>query len=118
MSWEQYNEMAKQEAKRKAEAWHDYKRQLLSSGRDDIVSAAEELADIGVRNKSYDEGTFAGTRSRQIGEEINRIGGFRLMQEIHKLFVLALFAKTDHENVALLSRRLESAWHGIGEWQS
>lgn len=118
MGWEQYNEMAKQEAKRKAEAWHSYKRQLLSSGRDDLVAAAEELADIGVRDNSYAEGTTGGTRSRQIGEEINRVGGFRLMQEIHKLFALALFAKTDHETAATIARRLESAWHGIGEWQS
>ena len=108
----QINQMSRQ----KAAEWESYRRQLLSSGRDDIVAAVEQLADVGVRAGSYAEGTSAYTRAREIGEELNRVGGFRMMQEVHKLFVLALFAKTDYENAASLSRRLELAWHGIGSW--
>jgi hypothetical protein len=115
---DEYNAKISQMSKAKAAEWESYKRQLLSSGRDDIVANVEQLADIGVREGSYAEGTSAGTHARKIGEECNRVGGFRMMQEVHKLFVLALFAKTDYENAASLSRRLESAWHGIGSWQS
>ena len=87
----------------------------MSSGRD-IVAIVERLVDMGVGEGSYAEGTSAGARSREIGAEINRVGGFRMMQEVHKLFVLALFSKTEYEKAASLSRRLESAWHGIGSW--
>jgi hypothetical protein len=95
-----------------------YRRQLLNGGRDDLVAAVEQLADVGVREGSYAEGTSAGTRARDIGKELDRVGGFRMMQETHKLVVLALFARTDYEQAASLSRRLECAWDGIGSWQS
>ena len=116
--WDDMNAQIKQMSRAKAAEWESYKRQLMSAGRDDIVATVEQLADIGVREGSYAEGTSAGTRAREIGAELNRVGGFRMMQETHKLFVLALFAKTDYEKAASLSRRLESAWHGIGSWQS
>jgi hypothetical protein len=101
----------------KAAEWESCKRQLLSGGRGDVVSAVEHLADIGVRAGSYAEGTPAHTRAREIGEEINRIGGFGTMQEFHKLFVLALFVRTDYEKATSLARGLEWAWHGIGSWR-
>jgi hypothetical protein len=114
--WGDINAQIKQLSKAKAAEWESYKRQLLSAGRDDIVAAVEQLVDIGVRGGSYSQGTPAGARAREIGEEINRSGGFGMMQEVHKLFVLALFSKTEYEQAASLSRRLELAWHGIGSW--
>lgn len=114
--WGEIDAKIKEMSRAKAAEWESYKRQLLSGGRDDIVGAVEQLVDIGVREGSYAEGTTAGTRAREIGEEIGRSGGFRMMQEVHKLFVLALFSKTEYEQAASLSSRLESAWHGIGGW--
>lgn len=96
--------------------WESERSQLLSMGRDDLVTNVEQLVDVGIATGSYAEGTAAYTHARRIGEDINSVGGFRMMREMHKLVVSALLAKTSHENAALLSRRLESAWHGIGSW--
>jgi len=115
-TWDQYNEMAKKEAKIKAEQWFSYRQQLMNSGRDDLVSAVEILADLGIQQKSFESGTVAGNKARIIGKEIDKSGGFRMMQDIHQLFVCALYAKTDHTTAVILSRRLEQAWDGIGDW--
>jgi hypothetical protein len=114
--WDDMSAKLNQMSKAKAAEWESYRRQLLGAGRDDIVAAVEILADLGVREGSYAEGTSAGARAREIGKELDRVGGFKMMQESHKLVVLALFARTDYEKAASLSRRLESAWHGIGDW--
>jgi hypothetical protein len=115
-TWNQYNELARQEAKAKAEQWYSYRHQLLNSGRDDLVKVVEFLADLGIQQSNYEHGTDAGVNARIIGEEINRAGGFRMMQDIHQVFVCALYAKTDYTSAAVLSRRLELAWDGIGDW--
>lgn len=45
-------------------------------------------------------------RTREIGERLNKLGGYSLL----------LFA---HQHIPTGDRReLESAWHGIGEWES
>ncbi|OQX04773.1 MAG: hypothetical protein BWK76_28310 [Desulfobulbaceae bacterium A2] len=116
--WDDMSAQLNQMSRAKAAEWESYRRQLLNGGRDDLVAAVEQLADVGVREGSYAEGTSAGTRARDIGKELDRVGGFRMMQETHKLVVLALFARTDYEQAASLSRRLECAWDGIGSWQS
>ena len=105
--WNDINGQLNQMSKTKAAEWLSYKRQLMNAGRDDIVANVEQLVDIGVSEGAYTEGTPAGTHARKIGADIDRVGGFRMMQEIHKLFVLALFAKgEDYENAASLSRKL------------
>jgi len=114
--WDQFSAQMEQMGRQKAAEWESYRRQLLGGGRNDIVSAVEQLADAGASAGSFAEGTSAYTRARQIGEEINRVGGFRMMQEIHKLFACAVYAKTDCESAMKLPPRLESAWHGIGSW--
>ena len=66
-----------------------------------------ELISIG-RTRSYlprGEG-----RIREIGEELNKVGGMGLMQRAHEQVYSAL------GNVK--ARELESAWNGIGMWRS
>jgi hypothetical protein len=48
-------------------------------------------------------------RTREIGEELNRIGGMDLMRRVHEQVYSSL------GNVK--ARELESAWAGIGSWQ-
>ena len=96
--------------------YQQMRQTLIQGGRKDVVSLAEELASIGIDNDGYPETTTGGKRARTIGHELDAMGGFRAMQEMHKLVVYALLDKTDHENAATYARRLESAWHGIGQW--
>jgi hypothetical protein len=65
-----------------------------------------ELISIG-RTKGYlprEEG-----RTREIGEELNKMGGMGLMQTAHEQVSSSL------GNVK--ARELESAWSGIGMWR-
>jgi len=67
----------------------------------------EELISIGI-NECYlprREG-----RTTEIGKELNRIGGMELMLWAHERVAVEL------GNV--VARELESAWGGIGSWQS
>lgn len=94
------------------------RQELLNSGRDDLVAAVEQLVDIGTSQGGYNEGSTGGQHARRIGNEINRVGGFRMMQEMHKVFVSALSERADPISASSLSRDLEKAWDGIGSWDA
>lgn len=87
----------------------DFLRKLLGNkqGGPVLERLLAELVSIG-RTTGYlprEEG-----RTREIGEELNRIGGIELMRTAHERVYSSL------GNVK--ARELESAWGGIGQWRS
>lgn len=67
-----------------------------------------ELCAIGLRRGFL---TMQGkdSRTREIGAELDRMGGMRKMLEVHSL--------VQAEIGRLHARHLEAAWDGIGSWQ-
>ena len=68
-----------------------------------------------------DEGLTGNDRVRQIGEQLNRIGGHQCMLSV----VAALEAvyrksdeKSDHDLALCFNSDINWAWNGIGEWQA
>lgn len=88
-----------------------------------LMAYVRELVDIAQFAGFLHSGATGGfdedgrnVRARQIGEELNRLGGKRLMQEVCLAVGQSLPANAGQ--LGMGSRReLESAWHGIGQWR-
>jgi len=100
--------------------------QKTSDTEIEINRLAKELVEIGktdgfIAEKpggKFDE-TNRNIRAREIGEELNRTGGFQLMQTVHRLVDAAVTdaIKRGTHPITGSSRSLDIAWDGVGDWR-
>lgn len=77
---------------------------VIDKATDELV----KLYDASPKGEGFLADSYAAHPVRKIGENLDAIGGFQLMLEVHKRF--------SHKR-SLVSRNLEMVWHGIGNWQ-
>ena len=62
------------------------------------------------------QGVLADARVREIGEQLNRSGGFSLMVRASQLVVETLQWE-DEQLAGVFLTEINSAWHEIGDWR-
>ena len=63
------------------------------------------------------KGLFSDSRARQIGEQLNRVGGFNAMQTITESIHESLGENDDPGLQRCFLSDINWAWDGIGQWR-
>lgn len=93
---------------------------------DPIKALADELWDI-TRNRwpGYDEWAngdeyllCGDARVRQLGEQADRLGGFKAMAAVVEMALYSRIQSEDGQIASAGVTEINHAWHGIGTWQA